>query len=91
MIPDELLEMLVCPEDRSPVSIASSELVARINQAIDRRAVKNRADRVLDRPLEGGLLRGDQTVLYPIVDAIPMMLVDEGIPLGQPALSSPEP
>jgi uncharacterized protein YbaR (Trm112 family) len=88
MIPDDLLKLLVCPEDRSPVTVASTALIARINDAIGRRLLKNRADRILERPLAGGLLRGDQAVLYPIVDEIPMMLVDEGIPLHQPALAT---
>jgi uncharacterized protein YbaR (Trm112 family) len=86
MIRGELLKILVCPENQSPLAVASNELIARLNAAIARRQLKNKADRTLERPLSGGLVRADQTVLYPIVDEIPMMLIDEGIPLDQPGL-----
>ncbi len=88
MIHDELLKLLVCPEDRSSLTAASSELLARINAAIARGQLKNRAGHTLEKRLGGGLVRADETVLYAVVDEIPMMLVDEGIPLDQPALAS---
>jgi uncharacterized protein len=34
-------------------------------------------------PLDGGLVRADQKILYPIRENIPVMLIDEGIPLEQ--------
>ena len=86
MIRAELLKILVCPEDQSSLSVASSELIARINGAIALGKLKNRADATLEKPLSGGLVRADQAVLYPIIDEIPMMLVDEGIPLDQAPL-----
>ena len=88
MIRADLLEILVCPADQSQLSVASNELIAQLNQAIRLRQLKNRADHVLERPLDGGLIRADRTLLYPIIDEIPMMLVDEAIPLDQPALAS---
>jgi uncharacterized protein YbaR (Trm112 family) len=88
MIRADLLEILVCPDDQSPLSVASTELIAQLNRAIGRRQLRNRADHVLERPLDGGLIRADRALLYPIVDEIPMMLVDEAIPLDQPALAS---
>jgi uncharacterized protein YbaR (Trm112 family) len=87
MISDDLLKFLVCPEDHSPLRAASNDLIARLNVAIAGRRLKNRANQALERPLGGGLVRADQRVLYPIVDDIPMMLIDEGLPLDQPALA----
>ena len=69
-------------------SVASNELMARINRAIAAGRLTNKAGRTVEKPLDGGLVRADKAVLYPIVDEIPMMLVDEGIPLDQPALVS---
>ncbi len=88
MMRPEVLKMLVCPETRSPLSIAPSELVSQINQAISVGDLTNRAGQKLDRQLDGGLLRADGAVLYPIVDDIPMMLIDEAIPLDQSALNN---
>ena len=86
MIRTELLKMLVCPENRSSLSIASSDLIARLNRAIALGRLQNRAGEKLKTPLEGGLLRADQSLLYPIMDDIPMLLVDEAIYLDQAAL-----
>ena len=83
MIRNELLKILVCPETQSSLSLASSELIATLNVAISRGQLKNKAGQRIDKPIGGGLVRADQTLLYPIVDEIPMMLVDEGIPLDQ--------
>ena len=88
MIHAELLKMLVCPENQSSLSIASSDLIAKLNHAIAQGQLKNRGGQTIEKPLWGGLLRADQTLLYPLVDDIPMMLVDEAIPLDQPALDS---
>jgi uncharacterized protein YbaR (Trm112 family) len=88
MIRSELLKMLVCPETQSPLSIASGDLIARLNRAIARGQLMNKAGQPLKKPLDGGLVRADQRVLYPIMDEIPMMLVDESIPLDQPALEA---
>lgn len=86
MIRAELLKMLVCPENLSSLSVASSDLIARLNRAIAVGQLRNRAGETLKSPLEGGLLRADREVLYPIMDDIPMLLVDEGIVLDQNAL-----
>jgi uncharacterized protein YbaR (Trm112 family) len=83
MIDQQLLRVLVCPTDRSPLAPASDQVVARVNRAIAAGRVSNRAGRLLDRPIEGGLIRADQTLLYPIFDSIPLLLVDEAIPLAR--------
>jgi uncharacterized protein YbaR (Trm112 family) len=88
MIRSELLKMLVCPETQSSLSLASNELIARLNRAIALGQITNKAGQLLKKPLDGGLLRADQRVLYPIMDDIPMMLVDEGVSLDQAALTS---
>ena len=86
MIRSELLKMLVCPETQATLEIASDDLIARVNRAIAGGQLKNKAGQALKKPLEGGLVRSDQRVLYPVMDDIPMMLIDESVPLDQPAL-----
>lgn len=88
MIRPELLKILVCPENHAPLELASSELLEKINRAVAAGTLTNRAGRKLERPLDGALVREDNTIVYPIVDEIPMMLVDEAIPLDQPAIAS---
>jgi uncharacterized protein len=83
-MPDQLPSaILVCPSDHTPLSRADERLVARLNRAIAAGRVLNHAGRRLDQPIDGGLVRRDQTFLYPILDGIPVLLLDEAIPLAQ--------
>ncbi|HTM55418.1 MAG TPA: hypothetical protein VL175_15415 [Pirellulales bacterium] len=79
MIREELARLLVCPEKRTALSVADAALVARLNREIAAGRVKNRAGQPLEKQLTGGLVRADGKVFYPIVDEIPMMLIDESI------------
>jgi uncharacterized protein len=79
----QLVSILVCPTDRTPLSVADDRVIARLNRAIAAGRVSNRAGRLIDQPVNGGLLRLDKTVLYPILDGIPVLLADEAIELAQ--------
>lgn len=81
-IDETLLKILVCPEDKTPVSLADPGLVEALNRKIEQGAVRNRAGKPVVEKLDGGLIRSDQRFLYPIREDIPVMLVDEAIELG---------
>jgi uncharacterized protein YbaR (Trm112 family) len=81
MIDKELLEILACPETKEPVRLAEEALLADLNGRIERGEVKNRAGKVVEKKVDGGLVREDGAYLYPIEDEIPIMLIDEAIPL----------
>lgn len=81
MISKELLDILVCPENHTRLELADDELVAKLNQAIAAGQVKSRGGDAVTEPVDAGLVREDGTVLYAIRDGIPVMLVDEAIPL----------
>ena len=81
MIDKELLEILACPESKEPVHPADAELLGRINDAIAGGKLKNRGGEVVGEPIDGGLVREDGKFLYPIRDEIPIMLIEESIPL----------
>jgi uncharacterized protein YbaR (Trm112 family) len=83
MISDELLKLLVCPEDHTPLSPAPAELVERANRQIGAGTLRNRLGRVVERHLDGGLVRADGKYLYQVVDDLPIMLIDEAVPLEQ--------
>ena len=83
MIHPELLKILVCPEDKTPVTLAPDDLVAKVNAAIERKALKNKAGAAIEQKIDGGLVRADGARLYAIRDDIPIMLIDESIPLDQ--------
>jgi len=83
MIDKELLEILACPETKEPVHLADQELVDQLNARIERGEIKNRGGKHVEGKIDGGLVREDGAYLYPIEDDIPIMLIDEAIPLKE--------
>ena len=79
----DLFAILRCPEDQSALTPAESAVVAQLNRAIRNGRIRNRAGRQLDGPIDGGFVREAGDLLYPIVDDIPLLLIDEAIPLDQ--------
>lgn len=82
-ISKELLDILVCPEQRTPLAVANDELLSALNRGVAEGTLKNRGGELVEKPLDAALLREDGQVVYPIFDGIPIMLVDEAIPLDQ--------
>ena len=81
-IDPKLLAILVCPENRLPVTPAPDEVIDEVNSGIRRGQVKNRNGEIISEELDGGLMRQDGQVLYPVREDIPVMLIEEGIPLS---------
>ena len=65
MMRPELLKILVCPENHTPLEIASTELISRINAAVASGRLTNKAGRTLEKPIDGGLVREDQSPAVP--------------------------
>ena len=81
MIAPELLKILVCPETHQKVAPADVALVAALNERIRAGDVTNRGGHEVIESIDGGLVREDGKLLYPIRNKLPIMLIDEGIPL----------
>ena len=81
MIDKDLLQILACPETHQPLAEAGAELLARVNARIAAGQAQNKGGQAVAEKLEGGLVRQDGRIVYPIRDGIPVLLVDEGIPL----------
>lgn len=77
----DLLAILACPETKEPVSLADDGLLGRVNAAIAAGRMKNRDGQAIEKPLDAGLVRQDGKLLYPVRGGIPIMLIEEGIPL----------
>ena len=80
-IDKDLLAILCCPDTKQDVSLAEEALIAKLNGAVSDGQLKNRANKLITEPLDGGLIRADRKILYPIREDIPVMLIEEGIPL----------
>jgi uncharacterized protein YbaR (Trm112 family) len=82
-ISPELLEILVCPETHQRLSLAPPDLLARLAERQAAGKLKNRAGDVVTHPVQAALAREDGAFAYLILEGIPIMLVDEAIPLNQ--------
>lgn len=81
MIDPDFLRMLVCPGSRQPLREATAAEIASINRAIAAGGVANRGGSPVVNPVQAGLVPADGSVLYPIVDGIPILLTGEAVPL----------
>ena len=79
----ELVEILVCPDTKLNVDLVPVETVEKINLAIKENIVLNVDGQSVNDPLQDGLLREDDKIIYPVRDSIPVMLIGEGIPMEQ--------
>ncbi|HWW02268.1 MAG TPA: hypothetical protein VNZ64_21380 [Candidatus Acidoferrum sp.] len=78
----EFLSLLCCPETRQDLRLAEAALLDELNRRIGSGSLKNRAGQVVSEKLSEGLVRADGKFLYPIRQNIPVMLLNEAIPLG---------
>jgi len=85
MLDPELLDILVCPETRTPLRMAGDDLLRALNRSVAGGAVRNRRGDLLTDPVTAGLVREDGRYLYVIRYGIPVMLVEQGIPLEETA------
>jgi uncharacterized protein YbaR (Trm112 family) len=81
MVDPQLLEILCCPETRQDVALAPAALVEDLNRKAEAGTLRNRAGEPVREKMEAGLLRADGKFLYPVREDIPVMLIEEAIPL----------
>ena len=81
MVNPELLKILCCPETHQSLRECTAEQVEELNRQITAGTLKNRAGKIVTSKLSGGLVRSDGKYLYPIREQIPIMLIDEALPL----------
>jgi uncharacterized protein YbaR (Trm112 family) len=82
MVDASLVAILVCPETHQPVRVADEATVSKVNAAISTGTLKNREGEAVTEPIQTGLVREDNTYLYPVRDDIPVMLIGEAIALA---------
>ncbi len=85
MIDRQLLDILACPETREPVVLAAPGLVENLNRKIEAGQLVDRAGEKVTEPMSGGLVRADGRYLYAIRGGIPVMRVEQAIPLEGPS------
>lgn len=79
IIASDLLDILCCPSTHNPLTILDKEGIDSINKNISEKKLYNRAGKLVEEHLQGGLLEKVHNIVYPIKDGIPILLEDEGI------------
>lgn len=79
MIDPDLLQILCCPETKLPLQEANEALLKEINQRITEKSLKNFSGSLVATVLESLLVTADGTRAYPVVEGIPVLLIDESI------------
>jgi len=79
----KLLSILCCPVTHQGLTLARSDLVQKVNAAIDAGEVSNRDGNQLSANLAEALVTDDSKLLYPVNDGIPVLLEGESIDLEQ--------
>jgi len=69
-------------ETKQPGLCCRRDLLAQLNVSISQGSVSNRAGDQVTEAVAEGLVREDGDWLYPVRDDIPIMLIDEAIPLS---------
>ena len=82
MVDSELIAILCCPETKEDIEVASENLIELVNSAIESGELVNRGGEAVTEKIDGGLLRADKKYLYPVREDIPIMLIDEAIPVS---------
>ena len=81
MLDPEFLKILCCPETRQDLLPAENSLVNQLNEKVAAGTLHNRSGQPVKDKLDSGLVRTDRKFLYPIRGNIPVMLIEEAIPL----------
>ncbi len=87
MISQDLLNILVCPETKQPLQLVSDELLKKINKAIQKGNLVNRDGDPVNEDLDGGLIREDRKIVYPIIKDLPYLRIGDGIELDKNHIS----
>ncbi len=81
MVNAELLDILVCPETKQKLRLADPETLERVNRGVEEGYLLNQGGDRVKNTIPEALVREDGRVLYPVLDDIPVMLLDEAIRL----------
>lgn len=78
----KLLDLLVCPATRQPLALLDKPGLEALNRAIAAGSVKRVDDAPQTETIRETLITRDRKTLYRIDDGIPVLLIEEGIPVA---------
>jgi uncharacterized protein YbaR (Trm112 family) len=79
----KLLDILACPATRQPLAMLESRGLGALNEAIAAGGILRVDGSPQTERVREALVTRDRKLAYRIDDGIPVLLIDEGIALGQ--------
>lgn len=79
----KLLDILACPATRQPLALLESRGLGALNEAIAAGGIHRIDGSPQADSVREALVTRDRKLAYRVDDGIPVLLVDEGIALGQ--------
>lgn len=80
-IHQDLLSILICPKTKKPLRMATAAELQRVNDVIRTGGAKNAGGAEVKETLEEGLVPEGESMVYPIQQGIPILLIQEAIAL----------
>ena len=77
----EKLDVLCCPETHQKLMIANAPALGVINRAIEEGKCVNMGGERVTETITDALIRKDHERLYPVRAGVPVLLIEEGIPI----------
>ena len=81
----KLLEILVCPVTKQPVSMLEASKLQRLNELVAEGQIHTLDGTAVTEPLQEALITANGNTIYRVDDSIPVMLESESIPCEQVA------
>ena len=82
MLDQDLVDLLACPETQQSLTLADDAMMIKMNEAIASGTLLNRDKKKITQSLDTVLIREDQQYAYPVINGIPVLIVEEGISLS---------
>ncbi len=87
-----MVSILACPENLTPVRLATDAEIGTINARIAAGQLKDRAGATVRNPIDAALIREDSRIAYRFDGSVPVMVIEQGLVLddsvGPPAPDS---
>ena len=79
----KLLDILACPATRQPLAVLEARGLGALNEAIAAGGIQRTDGTPQREAVREALVTRDRKLAYRVDDGIPVLLVEEGIALGQ--------
>ena len=82
-ISPQLLEILVCPVTKLPVSVLPADKLTKLNELIENGEVITKDGNSVTEKIEEALITNNHRTIYRVQEGIPIMLEDQAIAVDQ--------